>query len=244
MKNYTIQEIIQITNVSKRTLHYYDNIDLLKPNKNKDNGYREYSHDNLIKLQKILFFKNVGLSLKEVTEIIDLDDLEQKLVLEKHKVTLEEKIENLKDTLEKLESIINGSTLEEEIFQKDNFIKNQYKKEANIKYKDTQEYNYFENYNKANNFNNKELQNYIDTIYRNLYSKIGIPVSNSEVQFEINNLYSKFKEIMNCSKEVFYYICLGYVEDERFNSYFKKFGDKNLPKFILEAVEYYLHKNK
>lgn len=242
MKKFTIQEIIKITNVSKRTLHYYDEIGLLCPYKNNNTSYREYTLNDLVRLQKIIFFKKIGLSLNEILEIIDKDSKIQKEVIEKHKINIKEKIIELKSLLEKIDNIEIGANIEEVIFQNNDFynIDKQYEKEAEIKYGNNNEYEYFKNYAKSNNFNSKNLEKEINEIYKNLYDKIDEDVASKDVQKEIDKLYKHFKTIMNCNYEVFYYICLGYVEDVRFNNYFKKFGDKDLPCFILEAVKFYI----
>lgn len=54
------REVAGLTGVSVRTLHHYDEIGLLCPDRNPDNGYREYSEKDLDLLQQILFFKECG----------------------------------------------------------------------------------------------------------------------------------------------------------------------------------------
>jgi DNA-binding transcriptional MerR regulator len=55
---YTVKEIARLAGVSVRTLHYYDEIDLLKPAYVRDNGYRYYTEKEFLKLQQILFSVN------------------------------------------------------------------------------------------------------------------------------------------------------------------------------------------
>ena len=61
-----IKEVAQLTGVSVRTLHHYDAINLLKPDQLTEAGYRLYSDTNLLRLQQILFFKELGFPLKEI----------------------------------------------------------------------------------------------------------------------------------------------------------------------------------
>ncbi len=68
---YKISDIAKISNVSTRTLRYYDEINLLKPSSISENGYRLYSTAALDKLQQILFYKSLGLSLLEINLTIN-----------------------------------------------------------------------------------------------------------------------------------------------------------------------------
>lgn len=240
MEKFTILEIMQITGISKRTLHYYDSIGLLKPNKNKENGYRVYSKKDLIRLQQILFFKETGLELKEIAKVIDSGSECQKKVLNNQKALLEKKISKLEETLMNVKKVLNNEYVE--IFDNE-IIKNldeQYAKEAEILYGDTAEYNYF-NSNKANF--DKTLEVEMENIYITLAVNIDKNPADEIVQKEISNLYSYMKKIMNCSLEVFGYICQGYVADPRFRSYFNKYGQEKLPEFILEASKVYIENN-
>ncbi|AIK35255.1 merR HTH regulatory family protein (plasmid) [Bacillus pseudomycoides] len=84
----TVKDIVQITGITKRTLQYYDKINLLKPISLKENGYRIYDRNSLAKLQTILFFKKMDFSLKEIADILKLTREEQQQLLKKHNQTL------------------------------------------------------------------------------------------------------------------------------------------------------------
>ncbi len=63
---YTVKQLADLAGVSTRTLHYYDQIGLLRPEKVARNGYRSYSDPAMLRLQQILFFKELGFSLEEI----------------------------------------------------------------------------------------------------------------------------------------------------------------------------------
>ena len=65
-----VKEVSQLTGVSVRTLHHYDDIGLLTPDCTTEAGYRLYSDDNLATLQQILFFRELGFSLKKIKELL------------------------------------------------------------------------------------------------------------------------------------------------------------------------------
>ncbi|WP_330403502.1 MerR family transcriptional regulator [Clostridioides difficile] len=66
----TVKQVSDLTGISVRALHYYDEIGLLKPNKITDAGYRLYDDESIKTLQQILFFKEIDIPLREVKEIM------------------------------------------------------------------------------------------------------------------------------------------------------------------------------
>ncbi|MBJ8071959.1 MULTISPECIES: MerR family transcriptional regulator [Bacillus] len=83
MELISIQELTRETGVTVRTLRYYDQIDLLKPSGKTDGGHRLYSERNVVRLQQILFLKEMGFSLKEITNMLVKGELNSKDSLEK-----------------------------------------------------------------------------------------------------------------------------------------------------------------
>ena len=65
LKYYKTGQFAKLANVSERTIRYYDKIGLLKPSFVMENGYRQYSDLDLLKLQKILSLKHLGFSIEE-----------------------------------------------------------------------------------------------------------------------------------------------------------------------------------
>ena len=70
---YLIKKVNEISGVSMRTLHHYDEIGLLTPKK-YENGYRYYSEDDMSLLQMILFYKYLGFSLKQIKELLKQEE--------------------------------------------------------------------------------------------------------------------------------------------------------------------------
>ncbi|CAH2462604.1 MerR family transcriptional regulator [Bacillus sp. S4] len=83
MELISIQELTRETGITVRTLRYYDQIDLLKPSGKTDGGHRLYSERDVVRLQQILFLKEMGFSLKEVANMLVTGELNLKGSLEK-----------------------------------------------------------------------------------------------------------------------------------------------------------------
>lgn len=88
MKKYTAKGLSKLAGVSVRTLHHYDKIGLLKPAIRTEARYRLYGEIELLKLQQILFFKELDFPLKEIIDILDEPDFDLVLALEEHKKRL------------------------------------------------------------------------------------------------------------------------------------------------------------
>ena len=71
MSKYTIKQIADLAGISRRTLHFYDEKGVLKPSSIGKNGYRYYDDDALLRLQQILFYREIGLELQQIKHILD-----------------------------------------------------------------------------------------------------------------------------------------------------------------------------
>lgn len=92
---YTVKQLAQLAGVSVRTLHYYDEIALLKPASVGENGYRSYEEADLFRLQQILFFRELDLGLEQIKQILASPDFDLVAALQTHRLALEEKIGRL-----------------------------------------------------------------------------------------------------------------------------------------------------
>ena len=95
----TVKEVSKLTGVSVRTLHHYDAIGLLKPTQVTDAGYRLYDEAALEKLSMILVFRELGLSLKEIGDILHAPDFDRNRVLEKQIALMQERVSKLQDRI-------------------------------------------------------------------------------------------------------------------------------------------------
>lgn len=115
---FLIKKVSEISGVSVRTLHHYDEIGLLSPKKN-EKGYRYYSEDDMSFLQMILFYKYLGFPLKQIKELLKQEDPEilyhlkkQLVLMQKEKQKLLTLIDTLEKTIESRERKITMSTKE------------------------------------------------------------------------------------------------------------------------------------
>lgn len=91
MEHYSVKKLAVLAGVSVRTLHLYDQIGLLKPSVRTDKNYRLYGQAELLRLQQILFYKELDLPLKEIADILDDPAFDPVKALENHKAALQQK---------------------------------------------------------------------------------------------------------------------------------------------------------
>ena len=111
---YTVNKLAKLSGVSPRTLRFYDEIDLLKPAFYGDNQYRYYEEEQLLVLQQILFFRELGFPLSDIQRIIECDDFNKIESLNTHKSLLQsslEKTEKLIKTIDKTISHLRGKVI-------------------------------------------------------------------------------------------------------------------------------------
>lgn len=85
---YTVKQLSKLAGVTVRTLHFYEEIALLKPAFYGSNGYRYYEKKELLQLQQIFFFKELGFSLKQIQKVVGSSDFDQLAALYSHRKLL------------------------------------------------------------------------------------------------------------------------------------------------------------
>ncbi len=105
-KVYTVKQLAKLAGVSVRTLHYYDEIGLLKPSSLGGNGYRHYEEEALLKLQQILFYREMELSLDEIKTVMGRPDFDVLTALHSHRKALQERMERLKRLIHTVDNTI------------------------------------------------------------------------------------------------------------------------------------------
>ena len=104
----TVKEISDLTGISVRTLHYYDEIGLLKPTEKSDAGYRLYDDRALEILQQILFFREFDIPLKEIKAVLDNPALDRNQILQVQRKMLVTKKERMERLIASIDDILKG----------------------------------------------------------------------------------------------------------------------------------------
>jgi DNA-binding transcriptional MerR regulator len=100
---YTVKQVAAMSGVSVRTIHFYDETALLKPAYTKANGYRIYEEPQLLMLQQILFYRELGLELKRIKEILGQPKFEKVAALKSHRKVLEKNLTRTRTLIETID---------------------------------------------------------------------------------------------------------------------------------------------
>ena len=236
-----INEVAKLTGVSARTLQYYDEIGLLIPEK-LNNGYRDYSDENLDKLQKILFYRFLKFKLNDIKELLDGDIDSLKILEQQRELILKEK-EKFEIILHNIEKTIKTYKGEQKMTIEEKF--NGFKKEDLNKYEDQA----IEKYGKETIEESKKRQSdkedivaeKFNSVFRSMveYKQDGLNIEEKEVQSKVEDLYNYMnKYAFDCSIEVFSYIGKGYSQNLEFKNNIDKFGE-GVAEYTSKAIEKY-----
>jgi DNA-binding transcriptional MerR regulator len=103
---YTVKQLALMSGVTVRTLHFYDEMALLKPAYTKPNGYRIYEEPQLLMLQQILFYRELGFELKRINEILSRRKFEKLAALKSHRQILEKNVTRTRTLIETIDKTV------------------------------------------------------------------------------------------------------------------------------------------
>jgi DNA-binding transcriptional MerR regulator len=103
---YTVKQMSTLAGVTPRTLHHYDQIDLLKPESVGENGYRYYGEKSLLRLQQILFYRELGFSLESIRDVLGQPEFQILDALEKHRESLRGRVQRLERLIQTVDNTI------------------------------------------------------------------------------------------------------------------------------------------
>ncbi len=104
---FTVKQLSKLAGVTPRTLHHYDAIGLLKPSRVGGNGYRYYGEECLLRLQQILFYRELGIPLEDIKKIVGRRDFDVLGALYSHKDALKKQAARLNRLINTVDNTIN-----------------------------------------------------------------------------------------------------------------------------------------
>ena len=185
----SVKKISELTGISIRTLHYYDEIGLLKPTEISDSGYRYYDEKALERLQQILLFKELEFPLKEIKSIIDSPDYNREEALERQIEMLTLKKEHLENVILFARGIKLWGVKAVNFSAFDTRKLDEYSKQAKEKWGTTKEYKEFEE--KSKNLTAADEEKLADDIMK-IFEEFGdmktLPEDSEAVQLQVKKL--------------------------------------------------------
>lgn len=235
----TVKEVSRLTGVSVRTLHHYDAIDLLKPTKITEAGYRLYDDIALSRLQSILLFRELQFPLKEIKAILDSPSFDPSKALEQQIELLELQRRHIGELIAFAREIQQKgvSNMDFKAFDKSEI--EQYRAEAKEKWGATESYREFEQKEKAGN-SFEEANRRMMELFAELGALRHLSPGDKAVQEKIDALRNFITDnYYTCTKEIFAGLGQMYVGDERFRQNIDNAGGAGTAEFAKQAIEVY-----
>lgn len=252
-KPMTVHEVVNLTGITARTLHYYDEIGLLKPSIVTEARYRLYTEEDLIRLQEILFFREVGFALKEIKKLLYAPHYNRSEALERHLSILEAQKERIDAIIALVKNEINGEKnltftafSQSKVFE----LQTQFRDEIIERWGDTQSFREFEEIFSSQS---RKIQNeQIDSFYhkaQKLFEKLAMYEGKNPSCEEVQQIVRKWQEYISeyfyqCDNHMLSYLGNLYITDERFSEFINRFGSENLSMFFSKAIEIYCTKQR
>ncbi len=242
-----IKEFAGLTGVSVRTLHYYDEIGLLKPSfVDEQNGYRFYDKNSLERMQEILFYRELDFSLKSIAEILASPNYNKQKALAEQKQLLTLKKERLERLIAALEQAEKGEITMSAFDNSEYMIaRQQYEDEAKQRFGETDAYK--ESRTKTAGYS-KEKWNDVLGGMNGVFSefseckKSGDRADSETAQRLVKKLQDYITaNFYHCTDDILAGLGQMYVCDERFRNNIDKNGD-DTAEFVSEAIRIYCKK--
>ena len=235
-----IKKFAELTGVSVRTLHYYDEIGLLKPSSvDRFTGYRYYDESSVLRMQEILFYRELDFSLKSIAEILSSPNYDREKALKEQKKLLTLKKERLERLILSIDNAVKGENVMSAF---DNSELEAYKAEAKEKWGNTEAYAEYSE--KAKGYSKErfaDINTGLEYIFRDFAELMqsGVEPDSSEAQALVKKLQDYITEnYYTCTDEILAGLGQMYVADERFKNNIDKYAS-GTAEFASKAIRIY-----
>ncbi len=246
IKQYRVKQVADLSGVTVRTLHHYDEIGLLKPAIRSEKKYRYYDENDLLRLQQILFYRELDFSLEQISKILDDPDFDFVQALKTHRQTLIQKhkqmdqlIQTLDQTLEKLQGDYSMTLKDKDLYKGFDQEKiDRWNKEVDEKYDPEKVAESRRNIGKMSKdqFNNVQKQG--DRVTQAIADNMEMGATSPEVQGLIKDHHAWIENFYVCPAVMYKGLGQMYVENPEFAAFYEKFKP-GLAAFMCEAMGHF-----
>jgi DNA-binding transcriptional MerR regulator len=245
----SVSRLSKMAGVSIRTIHYYDEIGLLKPTHIRENGYRQYGNEALLILQQILFYRELDFSLKDISNLLKDGGFNVKETLKNHRQLLQGRIDRLKRLITTVDKTISMLEGRQKMSVKGLF--DGFSDEEQEQYAQEEEKLYDPEIVRASNrkwkaYSSQEKERILQEgreIYQGIIAGMPGGASSIKVQDLISKWHKHLQYFWNPNDEQLIALGGGYNMDPRFKANFDAMHP-GLAAFMLEAIKVYVEKRK
>ena len=241
---YTVKQLADLAGISRRTLHYYDQIGLLEPSSVGENGYRFYGQDAVLRLQQVLFYRELELGLDEIRAILDRPDFDVGRALQAHRKALQHRIERLEALIGTIDKTIQYTRGKVEMSTQDLFegfdeeTQQRYELEAAQRWGEDKVKESRRRWDGYSSQKKADIFAEAGQIYGDLAAHIGEDPAGQEVQAIVARWHQNLRWFYEPSREILLGLAQAYAEDPRFAAFFTRIHN-DLPAFLRQAIGHY-----
>lgn len=244
---YTVKQLSDLAGVSVRTLHYYDEIGLLHPTKVGANSYRYYDDEALLQLQQILFYRELGLELLQIKDILESPDFDVLAALNSHRTVLQEKISRLRELVSTVDTTIMHLTGDMDMSKKKLFEpfsekkQKQYEREARLQYGPDKVNESIKRWNSYTKDQKEAIQEEGGQNYKDMVKamKAGLPIESDAVREIVKRWHEHISYFYEPTLEILRGLGDAYKNNSEFHAFFAKIHD-DLPEYLSAAIIQYV----
>jgi len=244
---YTVKQLSELAGVSVRTLHYYDEIGLLNPSQVGENSYRYYDDAALLRLQQILFYREMGLELLRIKDVLDSPDFDLLTALRSHRTVLQAKISRLQDLIGTVDSTIMHLAGEVDMSKRQMFSafsdekQKDYEREARLQYGPDKVNDSIKRWNGYTQTQREIIAGEGNQIYSDIVDAIeaGLPPTSAEVQAILERWHDHLRYFYEPTLDILRGLGEGYNSHPDFIANFQKLH-VDLPAYLQEGITQYV----
>jgi DNA-binding transcriptional MerR regulator len=242
---YTVKRLADAAGVSPRTLHFYDEIGLLAPDAYGANGYRYYGEAALLRLQQILFFKELDFSLAEIKATIDRPGFDILQALHAQRETLQERAGRLARLIETVDKTILHLKGELEMTERDFYQgfseekQREYEEEIRERFGDKELKQSQQRWGGYDAQQKQAIQEEFGRIVIAMRDRMALGPDAPEVQALVGRLHAWVGNFYDCTLEVFEGLGHGYHQDPRFREMYETNFGPDVSAFLESAITSY-----
>jgi MerR family transcriptional regulator, thiopeptide resistance regulator len=245
----TVKQLSKLAGVTPRTLHHYDEIELLKPSRVGENGYRYYGEESVLQLQQILFYRELGIPLEDIKKIMGRRDFDVMGALGSHKEALQKQVTRLERLINTVDNTINhlkGNTMMSDKAYFEGFSEEEQEKYA----AEAEELYGAESVRESNRkwkaypaAKREAIMAEGQAVYTDMIAAMPKGAASSDVQAIVERWRKHLEYFWTPNLDQLLALVKGYNDDPRFKANFDKMHPR-LAEFMREAVTIYVANQK
>lgn len=250
---YSITQLAKLSRVSTRTLRFYDEIGLLKPALYKDSNYRYYGNEQLLSLQQILFYRELGFALKEIDALVNKKGFDIITALKEHRKKLKNQSHKIKKLIKTIEKTLVHLESNKHMEDKELYVgfnppkQDEYEYYLNNAYGKHAEDLITQSKKNVSRFTKQDwsvIQHDSNYLYTEITDalKNGCAAESTQVQLLIARHFQLIQKFYQPTAQVYSGLSDLYCEHPDFRMFFANYH-LQLPEFLAKSMKYYVKNN-